>query len=117
MVSGSSVRRRNPRECEAACRPRWCLTAAGCAQPPLIRVGQDGTCHPLVLGREFAGLAAALGPGAPGALLGQPVAWGAGAEVRVADIALAAGRPRQIKTLPGPAATAGCPAAHTGRLQ
>lgn len=52
--------------------------AAEYAQPRLIRAGRDGAPHAVVLGHEFAGLVAGLGPGAPGELLGQPVACGAG---------------------------------------
>ena len=52
--------------------------AAEYAQPQLIRTGPDGIPDVVVLGHEFAGEIAALGPGAPGGLLGQLAACGAG---------------------------------------
>jgi (R,R)-butanediol dehydrogenase / meso-butanediol dehydrogenase / diacetyl reductase len=52
--------------------------AAEYAQPRMIRAAPDGTSRAVVLGHEFAGLVAGLGPGVPGDLLGQPVACGAG---------------------------------------
>ena len=52
--------------------------AAEYAHPRLIPTAPDGTPDVVVLGHEFAGDIAALGPGVPSDLLGQPVACGAG---------------------------------------
>jgi threonine dehydrogenase-like Zn-dependent dehydrogenase len=52
--------------------------AAEYTRPHLIRTAQDGTPEVVVLGHEFAGEVAGLGPGAPGDLLGQVIACGAG---------------------------------------
>jgi (R,R)-butanediol dehydrogenase / meso-butanediol dehydrogenase / diacetyl reductase len=52
--------------------------AAEYAHPRLIRVDQDGTPDVVVLGHEFAGVVASLGPGTARDLLGQPVTCGAG---------------------------------------
>lgn len=52
--------------------------AAEYARPRLIRTAADGTPDVVVLGHEFAGQVAAVGPGGPGDLLGQLIACGAG---------------------------------------
>lgn len=52
--------------------------AAEYSRPRMIKIRPDGTPFPVVLGHEFAGTVTGLGPGAPGDLLGQPVACGAG---------------------------------------
>jgi (R,R)-butanediol dehydrogenase/meso-butanediol dehydrogenase/diacetyl reductase len=52
--------------------------AAEYAHPLLIRTESDGTAQAVVLGHEFAGEVVGLGPDAPGELLGQLIACGAG---------------------------------------
>lgn len=52
--------------------------AAEYAHPRLIRTNADGSADAVILGHEFAGEIAALGPGVPSDLLGLSVACGAG---------------------------------------